>query len=232
MSSQNHILGRHRHRHRPSRLLQLRRHRIPYILHPHTIYGPQWDCEPGGGKAISWRDAQPVEQVLYNVRGYLDEFSKAIAIDVCMLLGEVGELHEECRAIQHEVGSLMMVRAEYSPGGEFHGDRQMMGGSPTPDAPPWPHDYRRTPSGGGPPPPTIVERDEGRFSEITPHVPAPPMPEHGMLRPEDAQLIDVLREQRERLNDTERELAQIVHEAHDAEGRRNHEFRLNDEARQ
>ncbi|KAI6020217.1 hypothetical protein PISMIDRAFT_201486 [Pisolithus microcarpus 441] len=92
------------------------------------------------------------------------------------------------------------------------------------------HDYPRTPSRGGPPPPTIVERDERRPSSgIARHVPTPPMPEHGMPGPADAQLIDVLRE---RLNDAERELAQIVHQAHDAEGRRDDEFRSNEEARQ
>ncbi|KAI6145311.1 hypothetical protein BKA82DRAFT_4312648 [Pisolithus tinctorius] len=99
------------------------------------------------------------------------------------------------------------------------------------------HDHRRTPSRtpsrGGPPPPSIVGGDEGRPpSEIARHVPAPPMPEDGMPGPHDAQLIDALREQHERLNDAERDLAQIVHDAHDAEGRREDEFRSNEEARQ
>ncbi|KAI5986504.1 hypothetical protein EDD15DRAFT_2298018, partial [Pisolithus albus] len=40
------------------------------------------------------------EQVPYNVQGYLDEFSKTLAIDIRMLLGEVGKLCEERRAIQ------------------------------------------------------------------------------------------------------------------------------------
>ncbi|KAI5994458.1 hypothetical protein EDD15DRAFT_2117474, partial [Pisolithus albus] len=40
------------------------------------------------------------------------------------------------------------------------------------------------------------------------------------------------RERHGRLNDAERELAQTVHEAHDAEGRRDDEFRSNEEARQ
>ncbi|KAI5994168.1 hypothetical protein EDD15DRAFT_844850 [Pisolithus albus] len=95
------------------------------------------------------------------------------------------------------------------------------------------HDYRRTSSRDGPPPPTIVQRDDGRLSSgIVPHVPAPPTPEHGMPGPEDAQLADVLRERHGRLNDAERELTQIVHEAHDAERRRDDEFRSNEEARQ
>ncbi|KAI6126668.1 hypothetical protein F5141DRAFT_1248011, partial [Pisolithus sp. B1] len=81
------------------------------------------------------------EQVPYNVQAYLDEFSKALAIEVRMLLGEVGKLREERRAIQHEVGLLILMRAKYSPGGEFHGgDWQPppMGGGPPPGAPPQP----------------------------------------------------------------------------------------------
>ncbi|KAI5994457.1 hypothetical protein EDD15DRAFT_2118914, partial [Pisolithus albus] len=78
------------------------------------------------------------EQVTYNVREHLDKFSKALAIDVRMLLGEVGKLREERRAIQHEVGSLMMVRAKYSPGGEFHGDWQPPPGAPSQPPPDMP----------------------------------------------------------------------------------------------
>ncbi|KAI5988403.1 hypothetical protein EDD15DRAFT_2144117, partial [Pisolithus albus] len=78
------------------------------------------------------------EQVPYNVREYLDEFSKALAIDIRMLLGEVGKLREERIAIQHEVGSLMMVRAKYSPSGEFHGDWQPPPGAPSQPPPDMP----------------------------------------------------------------------------------------------
>ncbi|KAI6016270.1 hypothetical protein BKA83DRAFT_2029883 [Pisolithus microcarpus] len=77
------------------------------------------------------------EQVLCNLQEYLAEFSQAI-------LGEVGELREERRAIQHEVGSLLMMRAKYSPGGEFYGDWQAMGGDPIPDAPPQPQAAARS----------------------------------------------------------------------------------------
>ncbi|KAI6038622.1 hypothetical protein EDC04DRAFT_1927411 [Pisolithus marmoratus] len=94
-------------------------------------------------------------------------------------------------------------------------------------------DHRRSPSRGGPPPPTIVEGDEGRpHSEVAHHVPAPPTPGRGTPGPEDVQLVDTLREQHERLNDAERELAQIMHDAYDAEGRRENDFRLNEEGRQ
>ncbi|KAH7904706.1 hypothetical protein BJ138DRAFT_1018746 [Hygrophoropsis aurantiaca] len=78
------------------------------------------------------------EQVPFNVQGYLDEFSKALASEVRMLLGEVGKLREERRNIQHELGYLMCMKAKYSPGGEFvdpDWKPTMPGGGP-PDAPP------------------------------------------------------------------------------------------------
>ncbi|TFK53121.1 hypothetical protein OE88DRAFT_1807017 [Heliocybe sulcata] len=59
------------------------------------------------------------EQVPFNVQGYLDEFSKALASEVRMLLGEVGRLREERRNLQHEIGFLLCTRSKYGPGGEF-----------------------------------------------------------------------------------------------------------------
>ena len=40
------------------------------------------------------------EMVPYNLTGYLDEFSKALAGEIRTLLGEVGRLHEQKRSIQ------------------------------------------------------------------------------------------------------------------------------------
>ena len=85
------------------------------------------------------------------------------------------------------------------------------------------------PSRGEPP----MAEDTGRPpSEIAHRVPAPPTPEHILPGPEQTQLADALREQHERLDEAERELAQIVHDAHDSEMRREDEFRSNEEARQ
>lgn len=99
-----------------------------------------------------------------------------------------------------------------------------------------PYDRHRTPSRTGPPrPSTAVEEDADRPpSEIARQVPppAPPVHEHVFPRPEDTELADALREQHERLNEAERELAQIAHDAHDSEERREGEFRQNEEARQ
>lgn len=40
------------------------------------------------------------EMVPYNLTGYLDEFSKALAGEIRTLLGEVGRLHEKKRSYQ------------------------------------------------------------------------------------------------------------------------------------
>ncbi|KAM6501107.1 hypothetical protein JOM56_004121 [Amanita muscaria] len=87
------------------------------------------------------------EQVPFNVQGYLDEFSKALATEVRMLLGEVGKLREERRALQHEIGFLLTMNSKYGPGGEFEpewkpgmppGGPPGPGDGPPPDQPPAP----------------------------------------------------------------------------------------------
>ncbi|KIM54061.1 hypothetical protein SCLCIDRAFT_65436, partial [Scleroderma citrinum Foug A] len=87
---------------------------------------------------VSTVHATANEQVPYNVQGYLDEFSKALASEVQMLLGEVGKLCED------ELGYLMM-KSKYGPGGEFVSDWQPPMPPPPPDAP--------MPPPEGPPPP-------------------------------------------------------------------------------
>ena len=99
------------------------------------------------------------------------------------------------------------------------------------------HTPSRGPSRGEP---SIIAGDTGRPpSEIDHRIPAPPTPEHvfpGPERafpgPEQTQLADALHEQHERLNEAERELAQIVHDAHDSEMRHEDEFHSNEEVRQ
>ncbi|KAF8556599.1 hypothetical protein OG21DRAFT_1482945 [Imleria badia] len=89
-------------------------------------------------ETISAVRATANEQVPYNVQGYLDEFSKALATEVRMLLGEVGKLREERRNIQHELGYLMMMKSKYGPGGEFDPEWKppMAPGAPPPPPPP------------------------------------------------------------------------------------------------
>ncbi|KAH8112336.1 hypothetical protein DFH11DRAFT_1728531 [Phellopilus nigrolimitatus] len=99
--------------------------------------------------------ASAQEMVPYNLTGYLDEFSKALAGEIRTLLGEVGRLHEQKRTLQFEIHTLMHMYSQYGPGGQFEPDwRPTMGplaGPPMPgfgDLPPG------GPGGpGGPPPP-------------------------------------------------------------------------------
>ncbi|OCB90400.1 hypothetical protein A7U60_g2411 [Sanghuangporus baumii] len=92
------------------------------------------------------------EMVPYNLTGYLDEFSKALAGEIRTLLGEVGRLHEQKRTLQFEIGTLLHWQAQYGPGGQFEPDWQLFrhptAGPLAPQPPP--------PGGGmppGPPPP-------------------------------------------------------------------------------
>lgn len=78
------------------------------------------------------------EQVPFNVQGYLDEFSKALASEVRILLGEVGKLREERRGLQHEIGFLLTTRSKYGPGGEFDADYAPPSAAPPPPPPPPP----------------------------------------------------------------------------------------------
>ncbi|KAF8579981.1 hypothetical protein K439DRAFT_1358317 [Ramaria rubella] len=91
------------------------------------------------------------EQVPYNVQGYLDQFSRALAEEVRMLLGEVGKLREEKRNLQYELGCLMCMRSKYGPGGEF--DPDWWDCPPPPGGPGGP-----PPPGGGPFPPMPEEQ--------------------------------------------------------------------------
>ncbi|KAK7042437.1 hypothetical protein R3P38DRAFT_2511174, partial [Favolaschia claudopus] len=100
------------------------------------------DCTKQHQETIDAVRSTAREQVDFNVQGYLDEFSKALASEVRMLLGEVGKLREERRALQHELGYLLCMKAKYGPGGEFEPDWK-----PPPGAPGGP------PVDPGPPPP-------------------------------------------------------------------------------
>ncbi|RXW16930.1 hypothetical protein EST38_g8920 [Candolleomyces aberdarensis] len=79
------------------------------------------------------------EQVPYNVQGYLNEFSKALATEVRMLLGEVGKLREDRRALQHEIATLFFMKSQWGPGGEFENDGQPAGAPPPDQGPPPDH---------------------------------------------------------------------------------------------
>ncbi|KAJ7075109.1 hypothetical protein B0H15DRAFT_806418 [Mycena belliarum] len=101
------------------------------------------DCTRQHQETIEAVRATAKEQVDFNVTGYLDEFSKALATEVRMLLGEVGKLREERRALQHELGYLLCMKSKYGPGGEFEPEWKPPPGAPggpplDPPAPPPP----------------------------------------------------------------------------------------------
>ncbi|KAJ7507216.1 hypothetical protein B0H11DRAFT_1706272 [Mycena galericulata] len=88
------------------------------------------DCTRQHEETIAAVRSTAQEQVHFNVQGYLDDFSKALASEVRMLLGEVGKLREERRALQHELGYLLCMKAKYGPGGEFEPDWKPPPGAP------------------------------------------------------------------------------------------------------
>ncbi|KAG6890494.1 hypothetical protein C0992_000986 [Termitomyces sp. T32_za158] len=80
------------------------------------------DCARYHEETVARVEETAHQQVEFNIQGYLDEFSKALATEVRMLLGEVGKLREERRGLQHELGQLLVLRSKYGPGGEYDPD--------------------------------------------------------------------------------------------------------------
>lgn len=80
------------------------------------------DCERHNCELIEAVRSTANEQVSFNVQRYLDDFSRALATEVRMLLGEVGRIREERRALQHEIGELLKIKSKYGPGGKFEPD--------------------------------------------------------------------------------------------------------------
>ncbi|KAI0725460.1 hypothetical protein C8Q72DRAFT_852166 [Fomitopsis betulina] len=82
---------------------------------------------------------------------YINEFSKALASEVRILLQEVGKLRDERRQLQYEIAELMSLKSKHGAGGEFTPDWQ-----PThPDDPAPPPPQVEAP----PPPPESVASD-------------------------------------------------------------------------
>ncbi|KZO99079.1 hypothetical protein CALVIDRAFT_561485 [Calocera viscosa TUFC12733] len=79
------------------------------------------------------------QQIPFNVQTYLNDFSKALAAEVRMLLSEVGKLREERRSLQYEIGELLVLKAKHGPGGIFQPDFPLPDdkpAAPTPAPPP------------------------------------------------------------------------------------------------
>ncbi|KAI0258583.1 hypothetical protein BC834DRAFT_64579 [Gloeopeniophorella convolvens] len=120
---------------------------------------------------------------------YLNDFSKALASEVRILLQEVGKLRDERRALQHEIAELMAVKAKHSAGGEYSPDwrpkylpEELMPPAPASPPPPPPEE---PPALDGPARPawrTVVKRPEpgarrkGKAAAAPPPPPPPPPP--------------------------------------------------------
>lgn len=106
------------------------------------MFSDSWraDCARHQEETINAVKATAQEQVPYNVEGYLNEFSKALATEVRMLLGEVGKLREDRRAIQAEIATLFFMKSKWGPGGEFEGDGPPMPAEPQQPPPPQPEE--------------------------------------------------------------------------------------------
>ncbi|TFK86222.1 hypothetical protein K466DRAFT_159207 [Polyporus arcularius HHB13444] len=51
---------------------------------------------------------------------YLNDFSKALASEVRILLAEVGKLRDERRQLQYEIAELMAMKSKFGGGGEYN----------------------------------------------------------------------------------------------------------------
>ncbi|KAG2073352.1 hypothetical protein BDR04DRAFT_1094752 [Suillus decipiens] len=77
---------------------------------------------------------------------YLNDFSKALASEVRILLAEVGKLRDERRQLQFEIAELMAVKSKHGAGGEYSPDWR-----PPPQEPPPP-----PPPAASPPPEEVI----------------------------------------------------------------------------
>ncbi|PBK85387.1 hypothetical protein ARMGADRAFT_1055455 [Armillaria gallica] len=80
---------------------------------------------------------------------YINDFSKALAGEVRILLEEVGKLRDERRALQYEIAELLSVKSKHGAGGEY---------SPEWRPPPEPQGFVAPPP---PPPPPMEEGPPG-----------------------------------------------------------------------
>ncbi|KAF9235226.1 hypothetical protein BU15DRAFT_65059 [Melanogaster broomeanus] len=67
---------------------------------------------------------------------YLNDFSKALASEVRILLAEVGKLRDERRQLQFEIAELMAVKSKHGAGGEYSPDWRPHPQEPPPPPPP------------------------------------------------------------------------------------------------
>ncbi|KAH9077816.1 hypothetical protein EDB83DRAFT_2636362 [Lactarius deliciosus] len=113
---------------------------------------------------------------------YLNDFSKALASEVRILLQEVGKLRDERRALQHEIAELMAVKAKHSAGGEYSPDwrpkylpEELMPPAPGPPPPPPAEEPLALDGPARPAWRTVIKRGRARPPQ-PPRLPPPPPP--------------------------------------------------------
>ncbi|KAH7922578.1 hypothetical protein BV22DRAFT_1131336 [Leucogyrophana mollusca] len=108
---------------------------------------------------------------------YLNDFSKALASEVRILLAEVGKLRDERRQLQFEIAELMAVKSKHGAGGEYSPNWTPQPEAPPPapeEAPPPPEDV---PAGPARPAWRVVHKPAQRRERAPKALPAPtPIP--------------------------------------------------------
>ncbi|KAJ7643834.1 hypothetical protein FB45DRAFT_896186 [Roridomyces roridus] len=66
---------------------------------------------------------------------YINDFTKALAGEVRLLLAEVGQLRDERRALQFEIAELMSVKSKHGAGGEYQPEWRPKPDEPAPPPP-------------------------------------------------------------------------------------------------
>ncbi|KAJ7235251.1 hypothetical protein C8J57DRAFT_1471486 [Mycena rebaudengoi] len=69
---------------------------------------------------------------------YINDFSKALAVEVKILLEEVGKLRDEKRALQYEIAELMSIKSKHSADGAYSAGWHPPAPPPEPPAEPAP----------------------------------------------------------------------------------------------
>ncbi|KAE9392389.1 hypothetical protein BT96DRAFT_888030 [Gymnopus androsaceus JB14] len=118
---------------------------------------------------------------------YLNDFSKALAGEVRILLDEVGKLRDERRQLQYEIAELMAVKSKHSLGGQYAPSEwaaKQLEPPPAPEDPPAPS----APAEPAPPAWRTVHKREPRArtprSKATKAIEAQPQPQAPVPMPQ------------------------------------------------
>ncbi|EMD36768.1 hypothetical protein CERSUDRAFT_114682 [Gelatoporia subvermispora B] len=104
---------------------------------------------------------------------YLNDFSKALASEVRILLAEVGKLRDERRQLQYEIAELMSVKSKHGAGGEYTPDWAPKHEEPPPPSPAPPPPEPIDPIPARPAWRVVHKREERRSKAKAKALPAP-----------------------------------------------------------